>query len=307
MMMKRLWIAVIFAFSTIFWALSFAQTPNFWDVLGWMHSIWLTKYNNVEQFRPFDSITRGEAAKFVAEYAALQTLPKNYTQCDFNDIAGYDSTLTPHIKQACFYGLMKWSNGQYRPNGLITEAEAITVVMRSVYGFFEETADPWYIAYYNRWVDLGLITNESLRWVGTTNISREKLGTWLYQAAQLQTSAGEFYTTNAGQAHYTPYSKSAFDASVANDKQVALFFHSKTCPICHGIREFINEGIADLPSDVRIYEIRFEENPDLIKQYGIKSQFTFVFFDEDGNPIETSNSVHLEQADTIDALLDRFE
>lgn len=304
-MMKKLWWISILLSALYFLLSTFvpasAQTPNFSDVLEWMHSIGLTKYDQVDQFRPFDSITRWEAAKFVAEYAELQSLPKNYTQCDFSDIAGYDSTLTPHIKQACFYGLMKWSNGRYRPNWLITEAEAITVVMRSVYGFFEETADPRYIAYYNRWVDLGLITNESLRWVGTTNISREKLGTWLYQVANQDTES-DFYTSKSWQAHYVSYNEGDLNSDVDSGKQVALFFHAPRCPLCHGIRENILEGIEDLPNDVRIYEVNIDTRQDLMRQYGVEWKQTFVFLDNDGEVTEVNNRLH-----TIDHLLERFE
>ncbi len=279
-------------------------TTSFTDVIEWMHTVWLTKYNSVEEFRPFDSITRWEAAKFVAQYARLAVLPKDYLQCEFNDIQWYDSTLTPHIKQACYYGLMKWSNGQYRPEWLITEAEAITVVMRSVYGFFEETADPWYIAYYNRWEALWLITDETLDSVGTTNISREKLGTRLYQANLLNTPEWEFYSTNPGQAHYQKYTKQKFDDAIASGKQVAMFFHLKSCPLCHGMRDIINDGIADgdIPSDVRIYEVDFEDSDEFKQAYNVKGQTTFVFFDSEGNDIETTRSIF-----GIDQLLERFE
>lgn len=304
--MKTFVWAFMFVVGLIISTVGFAQTPSFDTVIDWMYSQGLTKYSRIADFRPADSITRGEAAKFVDEYASLQNLPKDYAKCNFTDIDGYDSTLTPHIKQACFYGLLKGSNGKYRPNAGITEAEAITVVMRSVYGFFEETANPRWIAYYNRGQDLGLITDEGLREIGEAFISREKLGTWFYQAAQLNTGDGKFYSTNPGEAQYTKYSKNAFDSTIADGKQVALFFHAKWCPICHGTRDVINDGIEDgeLPDDVIIFEVDFEDSEDLQAAYDVKAQTTFVFFDKNGKHEETSRGIYPE---VIPKLLERFD
>ncbi len=277
-----------------------AATPKF---LEWMHAEWLTKYNTLEEFRGDDTITRGEAAKFFAQFAKLQILDRTYTECDFNDIEGYDSTLTPHIQQACLYWLMKWSNGEYRPNGKITEAEAITVVMRSIYGFFAETLDPRYIAYYNRGSELGLIENETLSSVWTTNITREKLGKRLYQTDQLNDDGG-FYSETPGQAQYSTYSEEKFDKAIKDGNQVALFFHAIRCPICHGTRDVITDNITELPNDVRIFEVDIDKRGDLKEKYDVKAQTTFVFFDEKWNNIETSRDIYPE---IIEGLNERFE
>ncbi len=302
-MKKDFWLLAVWVWLLLAIVSTFSVTSAAPDFLNWMYSEWLTKYDNLEDFRWNDSITRWEAAKFVDQFAKLQIMDKTYTKCDFNDIDGYDNTLTPHIKQACLYGLMKWSNGSYRPNGKITEAEAITVVMRSIYGFFAETADPWYVAYYNRWFELGLIENETLRWVGTTNITREKLGRRFYQVAQLNED-GWFYSEKSWQAQYTTYTEDKFNDAIANWHQVALFFHAIRCPICHGTRDVITEDIQDLPKDVRIFEVDYDKGKDLVEAYDVKAQTTFVFFDEQWNHIETSRSIY---PDIISELNKRFK
>ncbi len=282
---------------------TFAQTPSFDTVLDRMYENWLTKYNTSSQFRPNDSITRGEAAKFVAQYAKIRWLEKTNSWCTFSDLDGYDSTLTPHIKQSCFYGLLKWSKWVYRPNAWITEAEAMTVVMRSLYGSFEETWNPRWIAYYNRWEDLGLITNETLRWVGDVKVTRKKLWTWFYQAAKVESE--KFSSSVPGQAQWIKYTKSEFDTAISEWKQVAMFFHAIRCSICHGVREEITGNIADLPSDVRIFEVDIDKNSDLMSEYWVQTQTSFVFFDKKWNDIETTNSVHY--GDIIDELNKRFD
>ena len=151
--------------------------------LEWLFGNGLTRYSNMNEFRPNDSITRGEMSKFVTKYAEYKNLTKNYTQCNFNDIAGYDPTLEPTIIEACEYGLLKGSGNTYNPNGNVTEAQAITVVVRSLWGFLDETGAYRRQPYYEAGAALGIINGESLLWVDGTNITRIKMGKWFYLAA----------------------------------------------------------------------------------------------------------------------------
>jgi len=184
--MKKL---LILTLAVLFWSISLipanVSAQSFDTVLNWMYTNWLTKYNTATEFRQYDLITRGEASKFVDSAAQVMALTKNYNQCTFNDIQGYDFTLIPHIWEACAYGLLKWSQGNFMPNNTLTEAQAITIVMRSVMWFLDETWARRWSAYYEAWVEAGIITTESLDWVNSTNVTRQKLGTWFYKAANL--------------------------------------------------------------------------------------------------------------------------
>ncbi len=163
--------------STVVWAQSFTT------VYDWMFSNGLTTMSETG-FRPNDQVTRGEISKFFTKFAEVKGLEKTKTasECQFNDVAGYDSTLVPTIIEACEYGLVKGSNGSYFPNKSLTEAEALTVVVRSLLGFQDETGTPWWTEYYNAGKWLGILDNETL-WGIDTPATRETVGTWLYRAA----------------------------------------------------------------------------------------------------------------------------
>jgi hypothetical protein len=88
----------------------------------------------------------------------------------------------PYIQDACEYGLFRGNNGNFLPKNSITEAEALVVIMRSLEGMMDESGSPWYGAYYDRAYDLGVIDDEDIDAIGSTKITREKLGTWLYRA-----------------------------------------------------------------------------------------------------------------------------
>lgn len=142
----------------------------------------LTKFTDVGDFRPTDSITRAEASKFIVSYAGLIDLDRADAQCDFRDIVGFDTSLTPFIQDACEYGLFRGNNGNFLPKNPITEAEALVVIVRSLEGMMDEDVSPWYASYYDRAYELSIIDDEDIDAIGTQKISREKLGTWLHRA-----------------------------------------------------------------------------------------------------------------------------
>jgi hypothetical protein len=158
------------------------------EVFPWLTETSLTSRETERDFRSGDSITRWEAAKFFAKYASLINGEKWYDNCTFSDIARYDPSLTPSIREVCEYGLMRGSSGKFDPYGKITEAQALTVIVRSLAGMYDESGKPWYSEYFSLATDIWLIESETLTSVDTTPITREKLATWLYIAAHTDTS-----------------------------------------------------------------------------------------------------------------------
>lgn len=134
-----------------------AQTTG--TLIDRMYDNGLTIYQTPETFRLDQYVTRGEIAKFLNQYAATLDLTKNIplSNCQFEDIDNYDLTLIPHIIEACEYGLVKWFEGQYFPNRLITQAEALTVVIRSILGIQDESWNPWRTATHQKAQNLQII------------------------------------------------------------------------------------------------------------------------------------------------------
>lgn len=147
--MKKILIGVLIFCFTLW--LATAQDSN-QDVVSWLYSNWLTKYSSAQDFRSYDSITRGEAAKFMVKYAETlkKTKVKKSSECEFSDIKNYDNSLVSYIIESCEYGIFKWSNGTYYPNNNITNGEAITVIMRLMYWTMNEKEIPWYQEYYQK-------------------------------------------------------------------------------------------------------------------------------------------------------------
>jgi hypothetical protein len=162
----------------------------FSTVLDWMYSNGLTKYNTEASYRPNDYVTRGEIAKFFVQYAKFKNLTKSSNNCAFNDIDGYDSTLVPFITEACEYGLMKGSQGNFRPNANLTEAEAVTVIARTMFGLQNENGNPRWSEYYNIATTYNVISGRDV-WALDRKATRAIVGTRLYNAASVDTAAAQ--------------------------------------------------------------------------------------------------------------------
>ena len=161
---------------------SVVNVPGFDEIVSWMFEQWLTKYATVSSFFPNELITREQAAKFFAQFADIVELEESsVASCVFWDIGDADYTLIPHIIQACEYGLLKWSNGAFNPFASMTRAEAVTVAVRSLEGFLDESVTPWYRNYYQeatyRWLINYFLSDME------QPITRKELWTLLFLAA----------------------------------------------------------------------------------------------------------------------------
>lgn len=267
-------------------------------------------YSVEGDFRGDDAITRGEAAKFVVQYAVMAGLEKNYTACDFTDLEGYDSTLVPFIMDACAYGLLKGSNGKFMPNDNITEDQAITVVIRSLEGFKDETMDPRYKEYFMRGQELGMISSETEASVAATKITRAKLGSRFYVAAQvdadtsldaeseeeltnlLEETMNELFSEGTGEEEmmnasgtvvmngYFEYDADDVATALASGQDVVLFFHATRCPLCQGTDTALIAE-TDFPENVTVFKVDYDTATDLKTKYDITSQHTFVQLNAD--------------------------
>jgi hypothetical protein len=160
------------------------------QVVSWLYGQWLTKYAHLDDFRPAWNISRGEAAKFMVEYARSINHQKirQASVCQFSDIAGYDYTLETYIVESCEYWIFQWSQGKFFPTQPITQWEAIAVVMRMAYGLGDESEYPWYQEYIHQAINLAI---RRVRYVWNWQsyeqpITRIHIAQWLYDLYHIQ-------------------------------------------------------------------------------------------------------------------------
>lgn len=90
---------------------SLTSDPALQEAIYWLHDIGVTRYTDINDYRPFDPISRQEAAKMYVTFRyalGIQTTASvAEAQCQFTDLINADQTLVPYIQQACSIGILK--------------------------------------------------------------------------------------------------------------------------------------------------------------------------------------------------------
>ena len=151
----------------IFWENVNAELLT-WDefdrALYRMYMNWLTKYNNSDEFRPYDKLTREESAKMVGQLYSVLWFPKDdkWFNCSFVDTNMFDPTLSEHIYNVCRRGIFRWNDKtqQYMPRDNLTKGQLLAVLIRIFeWKMSNESAQPRWIEYYVKALALWM-TNE---------------------------------------------------------------------------------------------------------------------------------------------------
>lgn len=320
MYFNKLWHLAIWAVTLIasIWSVS-AYHVDFSTALDRMYDAWLTIYNTEASFRWSDSITRWEASKFTASFGGSQSLSNSYNKCTFSDISWYDSTLTPHISQACKYWLLKWSNGRFMPNNNLTYAQWVTLVIRALDGFQDESWAQRWSNYFAKANTHGIELEVSQNSANNINITREQLWLLFYQAYLVSQGKDVWscdgtcddsgisiwanVSANIWVSHgqYISYSeKSAWmlEADIKNGvyagKNIIINFHASRCPTCNSLLKDIEANISDIPSNTVMLQADYDAETQLKKDYWVVRQTTFVYLDTNGSfvkKVETNRSM----------------
>ena len=71
-------------------------------------------------------------------------------------------------------------------------------------------------------------------------------------------------------------------ASDYSGTKVVLFFNASWCSTCKIARDNFQASLSEIPADMTIVEVDFDDSQDLRTTYGVTIQHTFVQIDENG-------------------------
>ena len=130
-----------------------------------MYKNWLTKYDNADEFRPYDNLTREESAKMIGQLYSQLWFSKEdkWFNCSFVDTNMFDPTLAEHIYNVCRRWIFRWNDKtqQYMPHDNLTKGQLLAVLLRIFeWKMSEESWQPRWIEYYVKAMTLWL-TNET--------------------------------------------------------------------------------------------------------------------------------------------------
>lgn len=100
---------------------------------------------------------------------------------------------------------------------------------------------------------------------------------------------------------YTSYSDSAM-ADASEYGNTVLFFHASWCPTCRALKNNIIDSSGDIPGDLTILEVDYDDSTNLRKKYGVTYQHTLVQVDTDGELITKWSG-----GNTLDSIVSRVQ
>jgi len=137
--------------------------PELTEAVQWLHDNGLTMYETVDEYRPFDTLSREGASKMLDGFAKLfwfgstvwASLPN---ECTFTDIDMLDDIMQNHVENICMMWLMKWSNNKFDPGWDTLKSQFVVALIRMFEGdILDETTDPRRKAYYEKAQELGIV------------------------------------------------------------------------------------------------------------------------------------------------------
>lgn len=152
------------------------------DAIAFLYDKGLTSFSTSASFRPDDSMTREQAAKFVSQFIekVKGVEPEMDPLCSFSDAVDATNTLLPYIRQLCWHGVVP--GGKFRPLDVLTRAEGIAFVVRALW-LSVATTDPWHNGYISTAYAQWLVSSASTAGA-TSPITRWDMAVLLYRAAQ---------------------------------------------------------------------------------------------------------------------------
>lgn len=170
---------------TLVWWIDAASDPELLEAIYWMSDHDLTIYKNVNDYKPFDTLTRAWAAKIFDKFSDMLWIWTNQeflkNECNFKDISTLDITTQTHITNVCKKWLIRWWNGIFDPNGTMNKSTFIVALIRMFeWKTLDETWTPRWINYFNKAQELWLVTAADTTTFDTP-ISRYEVALFLYK------------------------------------------------------------------------------------------------------------------------------
>ena len=184
----------IIAFSVIISCIHFTLALSKVDTaVSRMYANNFTIFDSTQNFMADKPIRRDEASKFFVQYAKeIQwlVLDNNEFECDsFTDLQQWRPDLVQTMKDACSLWLIKWYNNKFMPKDLITNGQAITILIRIVDGTKDETGSHFAQKYIEKAQELWITD-----WLAVDNsnnldipMTRGDMWVLLYNAMDLKT------------------------------------------------------------------------------------------------------------------------
>lgn len=191
-------------------SLSSVSAEKIDDAISWMYDNNLTIYDNKNDFNTMRWLRRDEASKFYVNFARLfgkTTYVKTAKQCVFSDVDEWWSDLKDYIVEACRLWLFQGSKWKFNPTSQLTNAQAVTVLVRIVAGSQNEIGESHRANnYYAKAQQLEILENVNMNNKDSA-ATRGNVGVLIYDANTLLNTCAQEWSNSSmsrGPQYYKP-------------------------------------------------------------------------------------------------------
>ena len=147
----------------------------------------LTSASTLDDYDGAKLVTRRDMLGVLRKYAEQQDMKWiEGSDCTFSDIADLGEQEQADIQDVCSYEFLRGTNGAFRPDAEMNQAEMLAMVIRGNYGYLNEYTDPWYYEYYQKAVSLGLVKPGLDLDLLKAPLTKEDVAKWLQTADHIK-------------------------------------------------------------------------------------------------------------------------
>jgi thiol-disulfide isomerase/thioredoxin len=106
----------------------------------------------------------------------------------------------------------------------------------------------------------------------STNLAKESQVT----NDQVTTESSSTEESGVASGDYISYQNYKLEVEKYQDSRVVLFFNASWCSTCKIARDNFEANLKEIPADMAIVVVDFDNSADLRKKYGVTLQHTFV-------------------------------
>ena len=111
------------------------------------------------------------------------------------------------------------------------------------------------------------------------------VATTTYPETSITESPAASSSANENAGAYIDYASYAVSADQYADTNVVLFFNAVWCSTCKQAKDNFEASLSEIPEDLTIVLVDFDDSIELRKKYGVTVQHTFIQIDSEGDAI----------------------
>lgn len=151
-------------FSAIAGSISVDGDPELQEAIRWMNDNGLTAYKTIQNYMPFEVLSREQAAKILVVFAEIFNYDQNTdlplpAACQFSDATSIDDTLKIYVETACKSEILKWGAGKFMPQWTISKSQFVAALIRMFEGGkLDESPNPRWKNYFEEAQEMGIVS-----------------------------------------------------------------------------------------------------------------------------------------------------